>query len=220
MERNIDMKEVSDGRLYTSNDLVKADCGGCEGCSACCQGMGESIVLDPLDIHRLCCGLHTDFNGLMVDKIELQIVDSVILPNLKMASGNTEACSFLNPEGRCSIHAFRPGICRLFPLGRFYENGSFKYFLQVHECPKPNKTKVKIKKWLGIPNLSAYEKYIADWHRFLLDCEAGIQTLDEENTRILNLYVLKMFYQTAYESEEFYGEFYERLQQVKNTLGI
>ena len=29
MERNIDMKEVSDGRLYTSNDLVKADCGGC-----------------------------------------------------------------------------------------------------------------------------------------------------------------------------------------------
>ena len=48
MERNIDMKEVSDGRLYTSNDLVKADCGGCEGCSACCQGMGESIVLDPL----------------------------------------------------------------------------------------------------------------------------------------------------------------------------
>ena len=24
MERNIDMKEVSDGRLYTSNDLVKA----------------------------------------------------------------------------------------------------------------------------------------------------------------------------------------------------
>ena len=63
-------------------------------------------------------------------------------------------------------------------------------------------------------------KYIADWHRFLLDCEAGIQTLDEENTRILNLYVLKMFYQTAYKSEEFYGEFYERLQQVKNTLGI
>ena len=37
MERNIDLKEVSDGSLYTSNDLVKADCGGCEGCSACCQ---------------------------------------------------------------------------------------------------------------------------------------------------------------------------------------
>ena len=145
MERNIDMKEVSDGKLYTANDMVKADCGGCEGCSACCRGMGESIVLDPLDIHRLCCGLGTDFNGLMVDKIELNIVDCLILPNLKMA-GEKEACSFLNKDGRCSIHGFRPGICRLFPLGRIYEDGSFKYFLQVHECPKPDKSKVKVKK--------------------------------------------------------------------------
>ena len=103
MERNIDMKEVSDGKLYTSNDMVKADCGGCEGCSACCHGMGESIVLDPLDIHRLCCGLGADFNGLMVDKIELNIVDCLILPNLKMA-GEKEACSFLNKDGRCLIH--------------------------------------------------------------------------------------------------------------------
>ena len=219
MERNIDMKEVSDGRLYTSNDLVKADCGGCEGCSACCQGMGESIVLDPLDIHRLCCGLHTDFNGLMVDKIELQIVDSVILPNLKMASGNTEACSFLNPEGRCSIHAFRPGICRLFPLGRFYEDGSFKYFLQVHECPKPNKTKVKIKKWLDTPDLKKYEQYIWDWHQFLVKCGDAMPDLNVEQIRVLNMYVLRTFYQAPY-TKDFYEEFYERLHQVCEMFGF
>ena len=231
MERNIDMKEVSDGRLYTSNDLVKADCGGCEGCSACCQGMGESIVLDPLDIHRLCCGLHTDFNGLMVDKIELQIVDSVILPNLKMASGNTEACSFLNPEGRCSIHAFRPGICRLFPLGRFYEDGSFKYFLQVHECPKPNKTKVKIKKWLDTPNLKTYEKYIADWHFFLKRLQEYVMNLTSDSSsnsdstaRTISMHVLTQFYLTPYgEDGNFYEEFYERLEKSQlftQSLGI
>ena len=222
MERNIDMKEVSDGRLYTSNDLVKADCGGCEGCSACCQGMGESIVLDPLDIHRLCCGLHTDFNGLMVDKIELQIVDSVILPNLKMASGNTEACSFLNPEGRCSIHAFRPGICRLFPLGRFYEDGSFKYFLQVHECPKPNKTKVKIKKWLDTPDLKNYEKFVWDWHQFLLDVQEVIyETEDTDLIRNLNMYVLSRFYRNPYtEDRDFYEQFQERLEEAKKLLSL
>ena len=43
-----------------------------------------------------------------------------------------EACYFLNEEGRCSIHSFRPGICRLFPLGRFYEEEGFRYFLQIH----------------------------------------------------------------------------------------
>lgn len=109
---------------------------------------------------------------------------------------------------------------QIISVGTLLRRGRIQIFIIIYECKKENRGKVKIKKWLGIPNLSAYEKYIADWHRFLLDCEAGIQTLDEENTRILNLYVLKMFYQTAYESEEFYGEFYERLQQVKNTLGI
>ena len=49
MERRIDMNEVSDGRLYKANDLVKADCGGCQGCSDCSQGMGSSITLDPLE---------------------------------------------------------------------------------------------------------------------------------------------------------------------------
>ena len=37
MEREIDMKEVSDGRLYGPRDMVKADCGGCAGCSQCCE---------------------------------------------------------------------------------------------------------------------------------------------------------------------------------------
>lgn len=53
MLRNVDLSEISDGKLYDANDMVKADCKGCEGCSACCRGMGKSIVLDPLDVHRL-----------------------------------------------------------------------------------------------------------------------------------------------------------------------
>ena len=52
MLRDIDLNEISDGRLYTANDMVKADCMGCQGCSSCCQGMGDSIVLDPYDMYR------------------------------------------------------------------------------------------------------------------------------------------------------------------------
>jgi hypothetical protein len=38
MERRIDLAEISDGKLYGAEDMVKADCGDCEGCFACCQG--------------------------------------------------------------------------------------------------------------------------------------------------------------------------------------
>ena len=57
MERNVSLEEISDGKRYEGNDLVKADCGDCEGCSACCQGMGSSILLDPYDIKRMEEGL-------------------------------------------------------------------------------------------------------------------------------------------------------------------
>ena len=69
MKREIDMKEISDGKLYGPNDLVKADCGDCHGCFDCCQGMGQSILLDPLDIYRLTGNLKVTFEELLADKM-------------------------------------------------------------------------------------------------------------------------------------------------------
>lgn len=219
MKRDIDIKEISDGKLYTAGDMVKTDCRDCVGCSDCCRGMGSSIILDPIDIWRLTSNLHTDFNSLLDRYVELGMVDGLILPNLKLA-GDGEACSFLNEEGRCSIHAFRPGICRLFPLGRIYEENGFKYFLQVHECPKADKTKIKVKKWLGIRDIKSYEKYVWDWHVFLNKCEEALVELEDQQQKTLTLYVLKTFYQTTYPEAEFYEEFYTRLNKAKEMFGF
>ena len=223
MKRNIDLKEISDGRLYSSGDMVKADCRDCEGCSDCCCGMGTSIILDPMDFWRLHRGIHKDFQALLgAGYIELNIVDGMILPDLKMDSAR-DACPFLDGQGRCSIHSWRPGTCRLFPLGRYYEENGFKYFIQIHECSRQDRGKIKIKKWLGIPNLKAYEEYILEWHRFLGQCREALDTLSEENVRILTLYVLRRFYETAYlaaDENGFYEEFAARLGEVREKFGF
>jgi len=143
----------------------------------------------------------------------------MIVPNLKM-DGQEEACVFLDTGGRCSIHPFRPGICRLFPLGRYYEEHGFRYFLQIHECRKKDRGKTKVRKWLDTPNLTAYERYITDWHGFLTDCQEAAGTLDEDQMRTLNLYALRTFYQSEYKTDDFYQEFYTRLGQARETLGI
>ena len=135
MRRDVSLEEISDGRLYELNDLVKTDCQDCAGCCDCCQGMGDSVILDPYDVDRLSKGLHKSAEQLMEESLELGIVDGNILPHLRM-TGSKEQCIFLNGEGRCSIHSIRPGFCRLFPLGRVYDEGSFKYILQIHECKK------------------------------------------------------------------------------------
>jgi len=210
MKRNIDLKEISDGRLYGSNDLVKADCGDCEGCFACCCGMGNSIVLDPLDVHRLITGLNQSFEALLASYLELNVVDGIILPNLKM-QGSRECCAFLNEAGRCTIHAIRPGICRLFPLGRYYENGSFRYFLQTHECQKTNRTKVKVKKWIDTPELGKYETFVNRWHYYLKDMETLIEK-QPEKAKEIDLQILQRFYLTPY-GDDFYTEFEQRMQK-------
>lgn len=220
MLRDIRLSEVSDGKLYGINDMAKTDCGGCEGCSSCCRGMGTSIVLDPYDVFRLLNGLDLTFEELLARHIDLNVADGIILPNLKM-TGADEACTFLNQNGRCSIHAFRPGICRIFPLGRFYEDGSFRYFLQIHECPKPNKAKVKIRKWIDTPDIKQYETFIADWHYFLKRLqEYALQKMQEDNgqestVKNLSLYLLQKFYiQPFLPEEDFYTQFHARLKEA------
>ena len=102
MLREVDLSEISDGKLYTNNDMVKTDCLGCVGCSQCCHGMGSSVILDPYDIYQLTTGLSKTFEELLAGPLELNVVDGIILPNLKM-TGPEEACAFLDENGRCSI---------------------------------------------------------------------------------------------------------------------
>lgn len=221
MLRDIDLTKVSDGKLYTSNDMAKTDCNGCKGCSSCCRGMGTSIILDPFDIRRLCTGLQKSFEELLKDCLELNVADGIILPNLRMTK-NTDACVFLT-EGRCGIHPVRPGICRIFPLGRYYENHSFWYFLQIHECPSPGKSKIKIRKWIDTPDIRRYEKFINDWHYYLKPLQEYAMDFGhgEDNIRKLSMYLLNQFYLKPYAaSGDFYQEFYERLETASRILRI
>lgn len=215
MRREVSLEEISDGKLYTANDMVRADCGDCAGCSACCRGMGTSIVLDPLDVYRLLRGLQTDFDSLLAHSLELNAVDGIVLPNMKM-SGTAESCTYLDENGRCGIHPHRPGICRLFPLGRYYENGSFRYFLQTKECRKENPTKVKVKKWIDTPDVKRYEQFVNEWHDFLIEMQRRMESADEQTARQICLFLLQNFYRRPYDTDkEFYPQFEERMKEAK-----
>lgn len=221
MKRTIDINEVSDGKLYEVNDMVKAGCDGCKDCHACCVDMGGSIILDPLDIFNMTRKLSVTFEQLLAEHIELGVVDGIILPNIKM-NGDSNQCRFLNEEGRCSIHDARPGICRLFPLGRIYEDRGFKYFLQVYECPKKNKSKVKIKNWLGIENISAYEKFINRWHYLLEDLQEKIlKEADEQTSKNVSMYILQSFYMSKYSDEfDIFEQLNTRLDTAIRTFAL
>ena len=220
MLRDCDLNEISDGKKYTLNDMVKADCNDCKGCSACCHDMGTSIILDPLDFYRISSHLNCSFEAMLDSQIELNIVDGIILPNLKMTETPDKRCVFLNDASRCSIHPHRPGICRIFPLGRLYENNSFSYILQVDECPNENKSKIKVGKWIDTPNLKQNQQFISDWHYFLKDLhEKLLANGDEELIKRATMQLLQFFYIEPYKPEEdFYPQFYKRLTHMQKLF--
>ena len=198
--------------LYNSNDLVKLGCNECSGCSECCRGMGQSIVLDPYDVFQLQKVTGTNFAQLMQEKIELHVEEGLILPSLKMQSG-TDACGFLNQDGRCSIHDYRPGLCRLFPLGRNYDENGLRYFLLEDACRIQNRTKVKIKKWLGVGVLSQYEKFLVAWHDLRKEIQVQIMERQSDTyTQGVNVKMLDIFYKKPYDiKQDFYVQFEERM---------
>ena len=215
MLRNVSLEEISDGRLYGLNDMAKLGCNDCAGCSSCCRGMGNTIVLDPYDVWRLTGGLGVSLQQLLAGHLELNVVDGIILPNLKLA-GDSEQCTFLNDAGRCSIHPYRPGICRLFPLGRYYEEDGFRYILQIHECEKTNRSKVKIRKWMDTPDMEQYDAYIADWHAFLSKLRTKLEDASSDLAKSVSMYILQRFYLLPYDtSRDFYSQYEARIAAAK-----
>mgnify|MGYP002512979327 CR=1 FL=1 len=205
--------------LYGSNDMAKLGCNECAGCSECCRGMGQSVILDPYDIYQIQAAAGQTFAQLLQDKAELHVEDGLILPSLKMQD-DTDACGFLDRNGRCGIHAYRPGLCRLFPLGRKYGENGLHYFLIEDGCQVQNRTKIKIKKWLDVKNLSAYEAFLTVWHDLRKNIQEQIATgQSDAYTKEVNVRMLQIFYQKPYDIEcDFYEQF-ERRREEFNGAG-
>lgn len=226
MERNVDLKEISDGKIYGLNDMVKACSNNCEGCSSCCHGMGDTITLDPLDVHRLKKGLSRSFEELLAQGIHLGVVNGIIRPSLMMTTDNDERCVFLNAQGWCDIHGFRPGLCRLFPLGRVYEKEGLRYILLTNECYRENRTKVKVRKWIDTPNMAEYETFLIEWHELLKEVQAAVENCtDQARVKEMNMALLQLFYVQDFAcalpnvpENGFYIEFQDRLKEMRNFL--
>lgn len=155
----------------------------------------------------------------MEDVVALHVEDGLVLPNMQMNTENK--CPFLNAEGRCSIHAFRPGLCRTFPLGRNYEAGELTYFLLEGACPKTDKVKVKVGKWIAIPSLEANQKFLVTWHYLLKKLRGRIAQTEETEQKQIATLLLNLFYAEPYNvQKDFYEQFFERYCQMIKKIPV
>lgn len=128
----------ADARVLVGSDLLQLACGA-EGCSSTCCKATAPIVLNPYEIARICKAAGTSYEDLLdvLDTDRAKGFPLVMLPR-------DPACHFWTASG-CRIYEARPLACRLFPLGRVFENGRSHIVLPAaNHCsglvPAPAKT--------------------------------------------------------------------------------
>ena len=229
MLREEGIEEIYDGHFYSPDDMVPVGCSGCQGCSDCCRNTGDSIILDPYDMYLLQTGTGKTFEEMIEHQIEIRLVEGLILPNLMQhqtgrPAGGREAeqdcCPFLSEAGRCTIHPYRPGFCRLYPVGRYYTEDRFYYIVQKNECTGREKTPVLLRDWLGIQDLPRYESFAMNWHRFRKRTENALAFLTENSRSSVARYILQLFFVHPYlTGMEFYPQYEARMEICTGALG-
>lgn len=223
MKKIDDLMTISNGRLYTEKDHVKADTSGCANCHACCVGIDGMVELNPFDFYQLQTATKLNIQALNEHHIAYVLDGKLMIPHLKTI-GSEERCTFLDAHNRCAVHAHRPSTCRLFPLGRVYTDApnDFKYFLQIGACVKPILKLIPVEKWIAIDDYAENKRFILSWYQIMKALKFRLRfERDDQAANALSSYFLSTFFNIVPHAEEtFYEAYYRLLPEAKKTLGI
>lgn len=156
----------ADAQVLTDSDLLQLTCGAA-GCSSTCCKATAPIVLNPYELARVCKATRMSYEDLLdvVDTDRAKGFPLVMLPR-------DPACHFWTATG-CRIYEARPLACRLFPLGRVFENDRSHIVLpEVNRCsglvPTPAKT---VAAYLQEQDTALFIEMADRWIEFVSDIE-------------------------------------------------
>ena len=126
----------------------------CQQCGQCCRKIENSVMLEPPDVYHLSRHLRDmgeEIEG-PEDFLSQYAVPQMLFehfPIFVMKSvGPEQSCIFLK-NGRCSVYAARPKVCRLYPfsLGPGKRGRDFQYALCLDRSHHFTGGTVLVKDW-------------------------------------------------------------------------
>ena len=135
----------------------------CKQCGHCCDT--TLIQLSPFDLKMLC-----DKLGISAIKFHEQYSLFRSLDRIpRCFLRNMPRCPFKDKSNNCNVYSSRPLRCRLFPLGRIYENGKIFIVLPEEKCIGFDTGKKKlISEFLEEQNVNELNSESERWNNFLI----------------------------------------------------
>ena len=138
---------------------------GCNRCGNCCRER-EDILLTPLDLFKMAGYLNAPSVDVLSKYCEMYEGRDSKLPLVRIKPREYRGtCPFAKKEG-CRIHAVKPAVCALFPLGRMTDvrTNEFSYLLQPVTCGNNNQTQT-VRQWLVGFSMLEEEGFTMMWHK-------------------------------------------------------
>jgi len=147
----------------------------CTKCGRCCLDR-EDILLTARDIYRISGYLNMKPLAFFRTYCESYIGESSRIPVVRLKpQGNAKRCVFLKSK-KCEIHAAKPSVCALFPLGRFMKidsdtfwegsigDATVQYFLQDDvKCGNQSETHT-VRDWLAGFDIPTEDAAFIGWN--------------------------------------------------------
>ncbi|MEG1502260.1 MAG: YkgJ family cysteine cluster protein [Synergistaceae bacterium] len=214
----------------------------CSACGQCCMGRSNDIILYPYDVFRIAKGLgisteeviskkHCNIHMGKNSKLPIVTLNNKTLPDERVI------CTFLKKkEGvyRCQVHAFKPSVCRLYPLGRAVkidvkENKTeLNYYMQEVLCGnnKAEDSWHSIDEW--IPERLDTEKALVEFSQLTqtLNEAVNLERLFNSKklmpkTKDMAINVLVEFLYVRYDTEkDFFEQFKSNLEELKKAFVV
>ena len=157
----------------------------CKNCGSCCKN--TMIVLYPFDIKNICAHLnltstkfHQQYSIFSLDETKIE----------RCLLRNRPDCPF-RADRQCQIYPSRPIRCRLYPIGRYFEEDKITYIIAEQNCLGfESGKKQTIAEWLKQQEITQFDKLTKDWNNFLIRLKEN----EQRDNKMFKVIFRKVFY--------------------------
>lgn len=194
----------------------------CNMCGNCCRCRSKPINVTGFDIFRLAQGLGITPKEIVNKYLRPEIGRDSKVPIFLLEERLDGSCKFLR-KGSCTVQNFKPLVCAVYPLGRFYNSLNEKiYYMRRHipiKCGGLNGKEWSLREWIESFGLDQWDVESIAWNKLLLTTISCIQQMTPANliqkdfiTFILNSMYLR------YDTSKPYAEQADQHREAIKTL--
>ncbi len=187
----------------------------CTQCGKCCRNR-EDIMLSAFDIFQMSRYLKMNPDEFFEKYCNWYIGDNSRFPIIRLNSVSANKRCPLLRNNKCSVHAAKPAVCAMYPLGRYiavnnedtnhptFEGQEVKYLLQPLDCGDESETHT-VREWLEGFDIETEGEIFMLWHKCILSFGESIRKLEKELDIMTMLPIwnaIRLFLYLDYDTED------------------